>query len=116
MIDLSSREGQYVGVCMTTDRNFGNRTFRVVLYGALNACGLIGSEHNGVAILDMGKVHVLLDEHARESSGYFGPSAAQIKAFGEIVKMDEKQFIAFCNAHPRSRYQIEASERLKEEK
>ena len=106
MIDLTSREGQYVGVSMTTDRHFGDRTFRVILYGALNAHGLIGSEHNGVAILDMDKVHVVLDNHAQESSGYYGASTAQIKAFGAIVKMDKKEFFAFCNSHRRSRYQI----------
>ena len=106
MIDLSSKEGQYAGVSMTTDRNFKAGTFRVVLYGALCAYGLYGSEHNGIAILDMDRVHVLLDDHAREDTGCFGPSASQIKAFGTIVKMEWKEFRTFCNSHERSRYSI----------
>lgn len=106
MIDLSSRDGQFVGVSMTTDRHFGDRTFRVLIYGAQMMGGGFASEHNGIAVIDLDTMHVVLDDHARESSGYYGPSTAQIQAFGKIVKLDWRLFRAFCNAHKRSRYRI----------
>ena len=55
------------------------RKFRLLLYGAYNACGLIGSEYNGVAVLDEYARNVVADNIAQESSGYFGPSVKQIK-------------------------------------
>lgn len=80
--------------------------FRVILYGAYNALGLIGSEDNGIAVLDNEKMQVLLDRECCESSGYFGPSAKQTARFWHIVHMPEDAFVKFVNGHPRARYTI----------
>lgn len=72
--------GPYTFVSKEETRSFetpdGVRTFRFLIYGAYNAMGLIGSEKNGIAILDEDKVAVLCDEIAKEISGYNQPSAA----------------------------------------
>ena len=50
--------GQYTMVSRDHKVKFGDRTFRVVLYGAYNAFGLIGPEKNGIAVLEIGRAHV----------------------------------------------------------
>ena len=79
------------------------RTFRVITYQAYNAMGLIGSESNGIAILDEDKKCVVSDEIERQDSGYFGASAAQRELMDKILAMDAKAFIAFVDASPRLR-------------
>lgn len=82
------------------------RTFRIVVYGAYNAMGLIGSECNGVAILDEDRKQVLCDEIEITGTGYCGPSAEQLTKYGELYRMTGARFRAFVNSHKRSRYSI----------
>lgn len=98
--------GQYTMVSRDETLKFGDRQFRVVLYGAYNAFGLIGPEKNGIAVLDESLMQVVLDEHCIEDSGYFGPSGQQIEEFERICGMDADSFVEFCNSHPRLRDQI----------
>jgi hypothetical protein len=99
--------GQYAMVSQDQVLKFGNRTFRVVLYGAYNAYGLIGPEKNGIAVLDEDMMRVVLDGHCQQQTGYFGPSDDQNNEFGRICGMDADEFVEFCNAHPASRDTIE---------
>ena len=83
------------------------RTFRIITYQAYNAFGLIGSECNGVAVLDEDTKQVLCDEINKESTGYFGVSMAQVdwaKTLSSGMKWGE--FRRFINSHPRKRYDI----------
>lgn len=80
----------------------GKRTFKVVIAGALHA-GIIGPEYNGIAVLDDDANQVVLDQHCRIDSGYFGPSAKQKAEFDRIMAMDWKGFTAFVKSHPRYR-------------
>ena len=102
--------GPYVGV--TRDRvikfKTGRKTrnFRVIVFGAYNAFGLIGSEFNGLAVFDEDNRAVLCDRIACESSGYFGPSRAQLAEFDRLAAMDWPGFRDFINAHDRTRYAI----------
>lgn len=102
--------GPYTFVSKEETRSFetpdGVRTFRFLIYGAYNAMGLIGSEKNGIAILDEDKVAVLCDEIAKEISGYNQPSATAIETFNELLQVDWKVFQDFINFHKRSRYTI----------
>jgi hypothetical protein len=83
------------------------RTFRILVYGAYNAYGLIGSEANGILILDEDYLKVVLDEHFVESSGYFGPSERQLAEWERLVGLQTfKKFADFVNAHPRARYKL----------
>ncbi len=102
--------GPYMGVTVDKKIEFkiGRKTrrFRVLVYGAYNAFGLIGSEKNGIAILDENERAVLCDEIARESSGYFGPSKAQYQAAINILKMPWAEFRDLVNNSGRNRYTI----------
>ena len=79
------------------------RRFKLVIAGAYNASGLIGSECNGILILDDENKLVILDEHARADSGYYGPTNKQVDEFEKLCKMNYEQFMIFCRSHPRSR-------------
>lgn len=98
-ISIYPRVGQYMGV--SRDTKVGN--FRVILYAALNAFGMIGSEFNGIAVLDEKNKSIVCDGIAKESSGYSGPSNAQISVWESLAKMAEDKpnaFIAFLNDQP----------------
>lgn len=72
--------------------------------GAYNAFGLIGSEYNGLFVLDDTNKQVVLDRHAPTSSGYNGPSISQWAELEAVVKvMDDDDFLKFITTHPRSR-------------
>lgn len=101
--------GQYTMVSQDKTLKFGNRTFRVVLYGAYNAFGLIGPEKNGIAVLDEDRMLVVLDGHCPQETGSFGPSDDQTTEFQRICGMDAEEFVQFCNEHPMSRYHVELS-------
>jgi hypothetical protein len=116
-INLSNHIGPYTGisydqtVTITRPANgrkqkASERTFRIAIYGAYNAMGLIGSECNGIVILDVDKMQVLTDEIGIISSGWFGPAKAQLELFNQLVAMPWEEFQVFVNAHPRTRYPI----------
>jgi len=105
--------GQYAMVSMDKSLDFGGRKFRVVLYGAYNAMGLIGPEMNGIAVLDHDRKHVVLDGHCPEDSGYHGPSEAQKAEWNRICVMSAEEFVGFCNSHQRSRDPISLESKVK---
>jgi hypothetical protein len=82
------------------------RRFLVVVYAAYNAFGLIGPESNGVAILDEDRKQVLVDEIAKQPSGYSGASDMQVARAAAISKMGWAAFRALVNENPRRRYEI----------
>ena len=107
MIDLRTKvyvgnNCAYTGITKNEDKIFDNgRKFKIIIYGAYNAFGLIGPEKNGVAIFDNDERRVVLDEHFREGTGYFGPSSKQLKEFDRIMEMEWSEFVGFVNNHPR---------------
>lgn len=99
--------GPYMGVTRDKRITFKNgRNFRVIVYGAFNAFGLIGPEKNGVAVLDEDSKQVLCDEISLESSGYFGPSNNQLATFEELTESTWTAFKKRINGHKRARYAI----------
>jgi hypothetical protein len=102
--------GPYIGVqkdekvVKTLDGK--ERTFRLLLYGAYNAFGLIGSESNGVVVLDEDNLCVIADEIACEPSGYFGASEKQRRAFEVLKTSTSLEFRALVNAQRRIRHEI----------
>lgn len=70
---------------------------------AYNAGGLIGSEHNGIFILDNTAKKVVLDKHLIIDSGYHGPSAAQKTELERLAALPPTEFLDFIQAHPRAR-------------
>ena len=87
-----------------------NGTYRIVLYGAFNACGLIGSEFNGVGVLiepkDGARGAVVVDNLGRESSGYGGPSQTQSDLYELICNEPWAQFQKRCNRSDRVRFKL----------
>lgn len=111
MFDLySKQEGPYMGISADATVEFQvtektKRKFRILVYGAYNAFGLIGSEENGILILDEDLLRVVLDGHYKQSSGYFGPSEGQLKEWERLVGMSSwEDFVNFVNSHSRARY------------
>jgi len=92
--------GRYMGV--TRDEIRGQ--YRIIVYGALNAYGLIGPEINGIAVLDEDERVVLLDRHAQQDTGYFGPSREQVKEFERLVNLPYEELTEFVESHPNYRY------------
>lgn len=100
------RVGPFMGVQWDKIVAHGDKTFRVVLYAAYNAFGLIGPEMNGIAVLNEDQHNVVLDQEACAGTGYFGASEAQKKRFDEVVAMPWEAFKAWVNAHKNRRYEI----------
>jgi hypothetical protein len=104
-IDLSKREGPYMGLSQDKVVEYPNgEKLRFLLYGAYNAMGLIGSECNGVCVLDENRRSVVADEIARIDSGYFGPSKSQVMAFAMLTEMEFSQLQTALAESGRARY------------
>ena len=107
VINTFPRVGPYMGVTRDNVRTFDNgRSFRVLVFGAYNAMGLIGSEFNGLAVLDEDEKAVLADRIGCESSGYFGPSKDQLQLFDHAMACPWDQFQTLINESGRNRYTI----------
>jgi hypothetical protein len=94
--------------------SFGpGRVFIVMLHGAYNARGLIGSECNGLGILDDTKKQVLLAEHMNAPTGWYtgfgGPTNEQIAELERVVAMEWDEFVEFVNTNRKARYKINTS-------
>lgn len=95
---------QFVGVSRDKIVTYPNgRKLRFLLYAAYNAMGLIGPEYNGIAILDEDQRRVLVDNIAKEMTGYFGPSDRQLDEFDRIVELPLFQVRELVHASDRYR-------------
>ena len=81
----------------------GRIVYTIGIAGAYNANGLIGSEYNGIFVLDETNRAVVLDRHLPINSGYNGPSQEQWAEFGRIAKMPLAEFRNFCSNNARFR-------------
>jgi len=107
--------GPYTGVTFDVVRTFEEvgRTFRIVVYAAFNAHGLIGSEDNGILVLDDDNMEVLADSLEKNSSGYFGPSDHQWGVANMLATaMTWLEFASYINSCGRNRYQLSEEGRL----
>ena len=97
--------GPYMGVSFDESISFKaqDRSFRVLVCGAYNAFGLIGTEHNGIVILDEDNLSVVLDRHAEQQTGYFGLSGKQVAEAKRIAQLGWDAFVVFCRQHLRCR-------------
>lgn len=101
---IKNRLGQYHYADGAIARRTVQGTDYVILIaGAYNAYGLIGSEHNGIAILDDTNKRVILDQDTPQQTGYYGPSADQWARLDELAHMTNKAFLRTILTHPRSR-------------
>lgn len=99
-------EGPYIGISRDRIVKKGKTRFRILLYGAYNAFGLIGSECNGICILNEDDKNVVTDGLLSVSSGYFGPAKIQLEFFDKLVKAPAREFREIVNASDNLRYSI----------
>lgn len=99
------RIGPYMGVTRDVTRG----RYRLAVYGAFNAFGLIGSEHNGIVVLDNDAMCVVADRLFQQDSGYFGPSKQQLDALQFLQTCTADQFCAVINESGRNRHDIDPS-------
>lgn len=93
--DNSTQFGPYyvhneVGV---KTRTAGGETFKLFISAAFNAMGLIGSEADGIVILNETRMEVVSDEILRSGSGYSGPHANQIVQLDYLLALPDEQFL-----------------------
>lgn len=98
------RVGPYMGVSHDVTRG----RYRLMVYGAYNAFGLIGSEHNGIAVLDNQDMCVVADRLFQQDSGYYGPSQRQLDALRFLQTCTPDQFCAAINESGRNRHDVTA--------
>ena len=103
-----SSQGPYTGVTSMADRDFGSHgKFRIMIYAAFNAYGLIGPEMNGVVVArELDKYDIVFDGGAKADSGYFGASAKQLQLFDDLVAANWEQFRDLVNSQERLRAPI----------
>ena len=71
--------------------------------GAYDAFGLIGSEANGLFLLNETRGEVVFDEHLKASSGYYGASPSQLREFDRAQIMGPDEFLEWARSNPRCR-------------
>jgi hypothetical protein len=84
---------------------FGRESFFVIYYGALNVGGLIGTEHNGIAVCWENRGKVVLTNHCRAGASV-AAGFDQRAEYRRICAMDEAQFKAFINENPAAECKI----------
>lgn len=103
-VDIGSPTvGPYCGVFVDRIRN-GDRKLRILAYRAYNAYGLIGSEYNGIAILDETDKCVLTDGLFGMQSGYDLKANRYEELVQELIDMPEQEIKDLILDSPRSRY------------
>ena len=96
----------FESVSAVAERTINGEQFRILLYGAYNAMGLIGYESNGVAVISLTNRSVVVDELAKEDSGYFGASEKQKAFFEKMRTCDASEFRSIVNSSSRCRNAI----------
>ncbi len=88
------KEGPYEAITHDVVRDDG---YRILISGAYNALGLIGSEYNGIVVLDEKDKTVVTDCIGRQSSGWYygqdtGPGKALVKLFEDLQYASPEAF------------------------
>jgi len=103
MINTLDRVGPYVGV----SRDFTRGRYRILIYGAFDAYGLIGSERNGIAVLDNEDRLVVADDLGLTDSGWFGPTKHQQQLADWLRICPPDAFAEYINSSGRNRHVVD---------
>ena len=95
--------GPYERVKRDSVRLVHGDAYRLILYGAYNARGLVGAEHNGIAVLQESPPAVIADKVACDDTGIETPTAVQIAQYEQMRTCDDEKFRAIVNATDRLR-------------
>jgi len=85
------------------DSHGKERHFRIFTYQAYNACGLIGTEYNGVAVCDEDNKCVVTDRMMRDDSCCCTPSEKQVALVKKLTTCSRNEFIQIINESERLR-------------
>jgi hypothetical protein len=96
----------FVGIENVRKVAHGEFVYFIFTYKGYNCGGFTAYEDNGIGIIDEVRKGVLLDEHLKQDSGYYGASKAQIAEVERIAGLDELYFKSFVNSNRRRRYLI----------
>lgn len=94
-MDLQHRIGQYMGVTHVHYKEVNTIKYTIFIYSAYNAMGLIGTECNGIGIVDDTNRRVVTDGIASEYSGYIQPSAKTYREYQRIKALEGPDFLDF---------------------
>lgn len=98
--------GPYTRVAYDEKRMYRGTEFRIVVYGAYNAMGLVGSEVNGIVVLREDPPDVIADEIACDPSANPNSRSKQIELAKTILVMNDDEFQSFVNSQKRLRFTI----------
>lgn len=93
----------FMDVTHERTRTLGSAHLKLFIYGAYNAFGLIGSECNGIAIVDEDRKCVVCDEIAQATTGYFGPTPHQVEELERLVVLPDGELARELLSSPRLR-------------
>lgn len=99
----AKRYGQYVDVSRSEIVGHNGTKYRVIIYGAIDAFGLIGPEFNGVAVLDEDAPRVIVDCMAETTHGHATPTRRQLELFKKLVLADYPEFHEIVSKHEKYR-------------
>ena len=95
--------GPFCGVVLKFSRTIGKTEYLVLIYRSYNAMGLIGSEFNGIAVLNDTEKTVVTDNIERCINGYEVPTKKQIDVFKKMRNCTPEEFRDIVNNSPRLR-------------
>lgn len=101
MTQLTPTLGPYMGILRDEKRG----RYRLALYCAYNAGGLIGSEYNGIVVLDDKNMCIVADNLAVGE-----PQWRQAALIDSLLKCSPEQFAHTINGAPRVRFTIKPDE------
>lgn len=101
----AGRVGQFMGVVRDQYRKVGAKTYRVLVYSAYNAQGLVGSENNGIAVVSDEDREVIADCLGVATAGS-APTAAQLALFDKLLACSDDEFKMTVNTSGRARHDI----------
>lgn len=91
------RLGQYVAIRRKATRTIRKVEYIIAIYGAYDAMGLIGSEKNGIVVLNNTRKAVVTDGIAGDprGSGWYGTASNQVQTFNALVKLSPSAFLKY---------------------
>lgn len=106
-----SKIGPYEACYGDRHRHFGGdlARFRLFASGAFNANGLIGSEYNGIVVLDEHRLQVVADKLCAQSSGWYGsqqPYPSTMGALDMLTECSDEEFVDVLMQYGRCRYEV----------
>jgi hypothetical protein len=103
----NSEFGPYYNVVAAVKLVFDpQHAYIVGIAGGYNAHGLIGTECNGIFILDYVQKKVVLDQLACQRGCFLAIDKAQATTYSKLRSMKWGEFRDFVNAQPRLRYPL----------